>query len=344
METTTLNEVPVNITTPVQDNKVAVVSDTQQNDADIADLVILQDNQALTTSLKIAEVFEKQHKNVIQAIENGIESLKEINGLKFQPVEKGFIPASYTDSKGERRSMYYLNRDAFSFVVMGFTGKKAVDWKWKYIQAFNKMEEQLRDRPKLMSTVDMFGLAYQALKEHEERLNLHDQQISEIKDRTAAIQAEQTQRLDTQETRLAAIEEKVEDRVFPYPDRKKARQLSNRMYRICEARQKHDEENHPDQVYDIPRYIEHLKEEVIEQLNQATGRNIAREVQQAQTYYMRKYYEAKARDKSPSSDILRPAAIRNLTQISYISSDPDLYTQLELLLENYDYGGMDREE
>ena len=42
--TTTMNEVPVNIITPVQDNRVAVVSDKQQNDADTADLVILQDN------------------------------------------------------------------------------------------------------------------------------------------------------------------------------------------------------------------------------------------------------------------------------------------------------------
>ena len=42
--------------------------------------------------------------------------------------------------------MYYLNRDGFSFVVMGFTGKKAAEWKWKYIQAFNQMEKLLTER------------------------------------------------------------------------------------------------------------------------------------------------------------------------------------------------------
>lgn len=52
-----------------------------------------------------------------------------------------FIESSYTDAKGETRKEYLLTRDGFSLLVMGFTGKKALQWKLKYIDAFNRMEE-----------------------------------------------------------------------------------------------------------------------------------------------------------------------------------------------------------
>ena len=102
------------------------------------DLVILQNEQAITTSLKVAEVFEKRHDNVIQAIEKAKIAL-----LNFKDSEKAFVKAEYVDTTGKSNPMYYLNRDAFSFVVMGFTGEKAAEFKWKYIQAFNKMEQKL---------------------------------------------------------------------------------------------------------------------------------------------------------------------------------------------------------
>ena len=104
----------------------------------MTELVILQNEQAITTSLKVAEVFGKRHDNVMQAIEKAKIAL-----LNFKDSEKAFIKAEYIDSTGKSNPMYYLNRDAFSFVVMGFTGEKAVEFKWKYIQAFNKMEQKL---------------------------------------------------------------------------------------------------------------------------------------------------------------------------------------------------------
>lgn len=104
----------------------------------MTELVILQNEQAITTSLKVAEVFGKRHDNVMQAIENARTAL-----LNFKDSEKAFIKSSYTDATGKSNPMYYLNRDAFSFVAMGFTGAKAAEFKWKYIQAFNKMEQEL---------------------------------------------------------------------------------------------------------------------------------------------------------------------------------------------------------
>lgn len=102
-------------------------------------LVIMHDKQAVTTSLVLAEVFEKQHKNVIQAIEAKIEPAE--NQARYKRM---FYEGIYIDKKGEQRKMYYLNRDGFTFIAMGFTGRKADEFKLKYIDAFNKMEEQIK--------------------------------------------------------------------------------------------------------------------------------------------------------------------------------------------------------
>lgn len=84
---------------------------------------------------------KKQHKNVIQAIEAKIEPAE--NQARYKRM---FYEGIYTDKKGEQRKMYYLNRDGFTFIAMGFTGRKVDEFKLKYIDAFNKMEEQIRNQ------------------------------------------------------------------------------------------------------------------------------------------------------------------------------------------------------
>lgn len=105
------------------------------------ELVFLKNSQALTTSLKVAEYFEKRHDTVLRAIE-----IAQSNLRKIADVEKTIIPTTYIDAKGEKRPMYLLNRDGFMFVAMGFTGEKAAQLKWNYIQAFNAMEAALAER------------------------------------------------------------------------------------------------------------------------------------------------------------------------------------------------------
>ena len=106
------------------------------------ELVIMHDQQAVTTSLILAEAFNKQHKNVIQAIEAKIEPAE--NSARYKRM---FYEGIYTDKKGEQRKMYYLNRDGFTFIAMGFTGRKADEFKLKYIDAFNRMEERIKQQP-----------------------------------------------------------------------------------------------------------------------------------------------------------------------------------------------------
>ena len=101
-------------------------------------LVIMNNHQAVTTSLKVAEVFEKEHRNVMQSIKN----LTAENSA----TRKMFIEDSYLNSRNQRFPMFYMNRDGFTLLGMGFTGPKAMEFKLKYIDAFNKMEEQIRNQ------------------------------------------------------------------------------------------------------------------------------------------------------------------------------------------------------
>jgi len=98
-------------------------------------LVTISENKATTSSLLIAEAFEKQHKNILRDIAS-LECSEEFNRLNFEPV-------AYKDSKGELRPMFNITRDGFVWLAMGFTGKKAAEFKEKFIAAFNAMEQAL---------------------------------------------------------------------------------------------------------------------------------------------------------------------------------------------------------
>lgn len=99
-------------------------------------LVQVNDGQIVVESRKIAEHFDKQHKHVLDAIENITAENSAVTSM--------FCETTYTAGTGKAYKEYLMNRDGFSLLVMGFTGKKALEWKIKYIQAFNAMEDELR--------------------------------------------------------------------------------------------------------------------------------------------------------------------------------------------------------
>lgn len=108
------------------------------------DLVIMKNKQAVTSSLQVAEVFEKNHRDVLEAIRTKMHSAEF--SAQYQ---KMFVEGSYKDKSGKSNPMYYMNRDGFAFIVMGFTGRKADDFKLQYIKAFNEMEQQAKSKQQL---------------------------------------------------------------------------------------------------------------------------------------------------------------------------------------------------
>lgn len=123
-------------------------------------ITINQNGQPVASSRDIAEHFEKRHDHVVRDIDAFSKDVPNF-GEMFFSVE---IPDSY----GRPQRAYLMNRDGFSLLVMGFTGKSALEWKLKYIDAFNRMEAQIKN-PQLSPAEQLLAQA-QLMVEQERRL------------------------------------------------------------------------------------------------------------------------------------------------------------------------------
>lgn len=105
-------------------------------------------------SLQVAEMFDKNHKNVLRDIQS-LDCSEEFNRLNFEPI-------SYKDKYGRKQKAVAMTRDGFVFLVMGYRGKKAAQFKEAYIRRFNEMErfvqsivETRRDYPLLAEHISL---------------------------------------------------------------------------------------------------------------------------------------------------------------------------------------------
>lgn len=102
------------------------------------ELVLLKNDEAVCDSLEVSKKFNKVHRNVTRDIDNLIAQNCAVKSM--------FYASSYKADNGQTYRKYFMNRDGFSLLVMGFTGKEALDWKIKYINAFNEMEKFILEK------------------------------------------------------------------------------------------------------------------------------------------------------------------------------------------------------
>lgn len=124
----------------------------------------MQSGEPVASSRQIAENFEKRHDHVmrdIDAIKKDVPNFGEM-----------FFETTVPDSYGREQRAYLMNRDGFTLLAMGFIGKAALEWKLKYIAAFNEMEKKLTEQPQLLAT---------ALIAAHEELEEKDKQIETMK-------------------------------------------------------------------------------------------------------------------------------------------------------------------
>jgi len=131
--------------------------------------VEIVNNAAVTTSLAVAEYFDKLHKNVLRSIEL-LDCSAEFSRLNFELT-------SYLDQQGKSRPMYYLTKNGFVFLVMGFTGEEAGRIKEAYITAFDQMESQLRQQAQFFSGNGDSHWMNRCMELQEELLQLYRKQV-----------------------------------------------------------------------------------------------------------------------------------------------------------------------
>lgn len=134
----------------------------------MSDIVLsMQSGEPVASSRQIAENFEKRHDHVmrdIDAIKKDVPNFGEM-----------FFETTAPDSYGREQRAYLMNRDGFTLLAMGFTGKAALEWKLKYIAAFNEMEKKLAEQPKLTRSqllATALIAAHEELEEKDKRIEL----------------------------------------------------------------------------------------------------------------------------------------------------------------------------
>ena len=142
----------------------------------------------VTDSLKVAGVFGKQHKNIIQAVRNLLGSAENSAHARW------FYESTYLDAQGKQRPMFVMNRDGFSLLAMGLTGAKALQFKVAFIEQFNKMEEIVKQvaqhsQPNLPTT---FAEALRLAATQAEQIEKQQKQIEEERPRVLFSQAVET--------------------------------------------------------------------------------------------------------------------------------------------------------
>lgn len=144
----------------------------------MTDLVIMKDRRAVTNSLNVAENFEKQHKHVLAAIDDLVGVVENSADLFY---EDTYI---HPQNKQPYR-VVYMNRDGFTILAMAFTGKKALQFKLKYIDAFNKMEEHIKQQVKIPTTHrELAKLALAASEETNQRVDDLDDRVADLEENT----------------------------------------------------------------------------------------------------------------------------------------------------------------
>lgn len=126
-----------------------------------------QNGEPVVSSREVAKNFGKEHKDTLESIRQIL--VAENSATKF------FHESSF-EYRGRQFPEYFMNRDGFTLLAMGFTGKAALEWKLKYIAAFNEMEKKLAQRPQLSRA----ELMAQALIAAHDELEHKDRQIAEL--------------------------------------------------------------------------------------------------------------------------------------------------------------------
>ncbi|MFD1416839.1 Rha family transcriptional regulator [Oceanobacillus jeddahense] len=160
------------------------------------DLVYIKNKEVVTDSLTISEVFNKNHKDVLRDVRN-LECSDDFS-------QRNFAPSNY-EVRGKEYPVYYITQDGFSFLVMGYTGKKAAEFKEKYITEFRRMEKKLNE-PRVLSEKEQLEASMKLTLEASK-------EISEVKEKVTSLEERFDNELTLNHGQATAVNHSVKRRV-----------------------------------------------------------------------------------------------------------------------------------
>jgi len=185
-------------------------------------LVFIQNDRVVTDSLIVAETFGKTHDKVLRDI-------REI-GCSYEFRLSNFGESSYTNLQGREMPKYLITQDGFTLLAMGYTGKKAMEFKENYIKAFRKMEEELKLKPKILSEREQLIASMKITLETAQELDGVKEEVKEIRG-----MVEEQITLDHKQQR--DVQKAVSTRVYKFANNpKEVRRLYGELYRELKDR------------------------------------------------------------------------------------------------------------
>lgn len=152
-------------------------------------LVTVVNNRLITTSRKVAEQFDKNHAHVMRDIRDIIVQIGDESKIGSM-----FNETIYVDKYGREKPMYEMTRDGFSLLAMGFTGKKALEFKLKFINAFNLMEKMLEQQavqsqqPTVLTPLEILKQQVAVMEDLDRRTKQNEEDISSVKEEVSIAQ------------------------------------------------------------------------------------------------------------------------------------------------------------
>lgn len=140
--------------------------------------ITIENEQAITTSRNVAENFDKNHRDVLRDIRNLTAQNSAMKNMFFE--------TTYKNSRGQEHPEVLMNRDGFTLLAMGFTGKRALEFKLAYIEQFNKMEKAIQEVYHISET----ALTNNVVKELENKLStIIDERLEQYEENYRPTQA-----------------------------------------------------------------------------------------------------------------------------------------------------------
>lgn len=139
-------------------------------------LVYISNGKAVTTSRLVANKFNKRHDVVIRRIKT-LECSDDFT-------HHNFVVSEYVDASGKSNPEYIITKDGFTFLVMGFTGKKAAKFKEEYIGRFNQMEKQLTAN---VSQLDLMQMYLDGLKQQKQITDNHESRLMALENKPTSL-------------------------------------------------------------------------------------------------------------------------------------------------------------
>lgn len=167
-------------------------------------LVEIKNNRVVVSSLQIAEHFDKRHCDVLRLLNALLRSANK------QRLSKHFFKSNYKDETGKNNTMYLMDRDGFSLLVMSFKGEKALQWKLDFIDAFNAMEQEIRNNEHKLNT-DLKDKLYNTSIKLEKVKILHNRLFEESTNQSALLNEKRAELLRYKAFRDLIIAKQLEN-------------------------------------------------------------------------------------------------------------------------------------